>query len=126
VLFYLLKEEAISLFTGLDTVAELANRYSVWLIWSPFISSLGLVFYGVFTGSSVTRPIRNSMIGAFIAFLAARFLLVDNYHNDGLWIAFLVFSLTRSLILVAFVPKLENILFYNRDSLKQEVTIPTK
>lgn len=126
VLFYLLKEGAISLFTGLDTVAEQANRYSVWLIGFPFISSLGLVFYGVFTGSSVTRPIRNSMIGAFFAFLAARFLLVDTYQNDGLWIAFLVFSLARSLLLVAFVPKLENVLFYNQGSLKQEVTIPTK
>ena len=72
----------------------------------PIQAFIGLIFYGVFTGATEAVPVRNSMLLALLAFLFVQFLAVPQHGNHGLWLAFLVFSLGRSLFLALYIPRL--------------------
>jgi MATE family multidrug resistance protein len=93
----------ISLFTHLQAVLALCALYSPWMVLFPFCASVGLIFYGVFTGITQTAPIRNSTFLSLLVYLAAQALLVPLYGNHGLWLAFLLFTGGRSLFLAPYV-----------------------
>nr|WP_028611470.1 MATE family efflux transporter [Paenibacillus harenae] len=101
-----IKQPAIALFTEHVVVLDLANTYSHWLIWFPVSAGFGLVFYGVFTGMTITYPIRNSMLISLVLFLLAVASIVPSYDNNGLWFSFLIFALGRSVFLVLYIPHL--------------------
>ncbi|AET60906.1 DNA-damage-inducible protein F [Paenibacillus terrae HPL-003] len=108
-LYFALKEPLIRLFTDNATVISLTDPYNAWLVAFPLAAGLGLVFYGVFTGMTVTYPIRNSMLISLVFFLIALFWCVPHYGNHGLWLSFIVFALGRSLFLVIYLPRLQRI-----------------
>lgn len=110
-IYYLGKDYFILLFTRIPSVIDLINNYSIWITLYPLIASFGLILYGVFTGATKGVPIRNSMIMALTVYLIAQFTLVPHYNNHGLWAAFLIFSLGRSVFLAIFIPKLTRTLF---------------
>lgn len=101
----------IHLFTQQPAVIALAHQYAPWLILFPFCASVGLVFYGVFTGITWTKPVRNSMLLALILWLSCTSLLVDSYGNHGLWLSYLLFSAGRSLFLLGWLPGLRRMNF---------------
>lgn len=72
----------------------------------PLVSSFGIVLYGVFTGATETAPIRNSMLLSLAVFLVVLSAGVPMLENDGVWLAFILFSLGRSVFLILYVPKL--------------------
>jgi multidrug resistance protein, MATE family len=80
----------------------------------PLSASVGIVFYGVFTGATEAAPIRNSMIYSLIAFVITLYIFVPAYQNHALWLAFTVFSLGRSVFLALYIPRLSKKLFPNR------------
>ncbi|WP_332444593.1 MATE family efflux transporter [Wolinella succinogenes] len=92
-------ELMIAFFTELSDVREIASAHKLWLAIFPFVGGIGLVYYGIFTGATFTRPVRNSMIGALACFGVAYSLAVPLWGNHGLWLAFIVFSFCRSLFL---------------------------
>ncbi|NNU82519.1 MATE family efflux transporter [Geobacillus sp. BMUD] len=104
-------DEVIRLFTNNRDVFELAVSYSAWMAAYPLAAGYGLVFYGVFTGAAKTAPIRNSMLFSLACYLLLFVILPPALGNHGLWLAFIAFSLGRSLFLAMYVPKLERSLF---------------
>lgn len=104
--YWWIKQPTIAFFTEHVVVQDLANTYSYWLVWFPVSAGFGLVFYGVFTGMTITYPIRNSMLISLVLFLLALASIVPSYHNNGLWLSFLVFALGRSVFLVLYIPHL--------------------
>lgn len=109
--YHLFSESILSLFTRIPSVIELANVYGIWLILFPLSASVGIVFYGVFTGATEAAPIRNSMIYSLIAFVITLYIFVPAYQNHALWLAFTVFSLGRSVFLALYIPQLSKKLF---------------
>ncbi|MCF4150579.1 MATE family efflux transporter [Dethiosulfovibrio sp. F2B] len=93
----------VSLFTDIDEVYGQAVRYGRWVALYPLFAVWGLVFYGVFTGVSVTGPVRNSTIMALALFMAGYWFFFDLWGNDGLWLALLLFYAGRSLFLMPFL-----------------------
>jgi multidrug resistance protein, MATE family len=98
--------ELVSFFTTITLVQETAISYLVWMVVFPIVGFWGLLLEGVFSGATEARPVRNSMFMALIPFLVAIWLLVPHYENQGIWIAFVLFSLGRSVFLWLHVPKL--------------------
>ncbi|MGM0875698.1 MAG: MATE family efflux transporter [Bacillota bacterium] len=110
-IYYLCSDYIFLVFTRIPSVIDLANTYGIWLILFPFSASFGIILYGVFIGATEATFIRNSMILALVVYLIIHFLLVPHYNNHGLWLAFIVFSLGRSLFLAIYIPKLTRKLF---------------
>lgn len=111
VMYLLFSGPVIGLFTNLPEVASLAAQYNKWMLVYPLFAGAGLVIYGVFTGAGEVAPIRNSMILALLVFLALQFVALPGLHNHGLWLAFMGFTLARSVFLVIYVPSLGRKLF---------------
>jgi MATE family multidrug resistance protein len=106
-IFLVFRREIIQVFTSLAQVREIAGVYSGWLILFPFSIGIGLVYYGIFTGCTFTRPVRDSMVISLVAFLVVYLGFVPKYGNHGLWAAFIVFSAGRSLVLAMNIKKLK-------------------
>jgi multidrug resistance protein, MATE family len=102
------KQWIYPLFSDQQHIIILTSTYANWLVLFPLAASLGLVYYGVFTGMTEVRFVRNSMILSVLLYLAALFSL-QPLGNHGLWLAFLLFSLGRSVFLILYVPKLRRL-----------------
>ncbi|MFY0761719.1 MATE family efflux transporter [Metabacillus dongyingensis] len=113
----LFQEQIIELFTNLPGVIELSTKYGAWLIIYPFAACFGLVIYGVFTGATEIAPVRNSMIYAMIIYIIIQITITPIWHNHGLWLAFIVYTIGRSGFLVMYTPRLNKKLWH----LKEEV-----
>ena len=96
----------LSLFTDLEDVILAASALSFWSVFFPLVSGPGLTVYGLFTGASVTRPVFVSTLQALLAFLAVWVLAVPALGNHGLWLAYTVFYLGRSVFLLPHFGKL--------------------
>ncbi|KGR74276.1 MATE family efflux transporter [Ureibacillus sinduriensis] len=109
--FYLCKGFIMPLFSKTQSVLELTATYELWILLFPITACLGLVLYGVFTGATEAKPIRNSMIYALGVFLLILLVSLPTLHNHGLWLSFIVFSLGRSIFLTMYLPALNYKLF---------------
>lgn len=104
----LFRQPLIVLFTTLADVQQVSDIYIYWVAAFPLVAVWGLQLYGIFSGATVSVPIRNSMIYSLIVYLVVLWLGVPNLGNHGVWLAFIVFSLGRSLFLWAYLPKLHS------------------
>lgn len=93
----------IGLFTHFQEVIALCELYAQWMLLFPICASIGLIFYGVFTGITDTIAIRNSTVLALLVYLAAQTFLIPAYGNHGLWVSFLLFTVGRSLFLIPYI-----------------------
>lgn len=105
-LYTIFQEPIIRLFTSLPSIIEISLQYSSWLIVYPFAACFGLVLYGVFTGATEIAPVRNSMIYATILYVIVQLIITPIWHNHGLWLAFVIYTIGRSAFLVMYTPKL--------------------
>lgn len=103
--------QLINLFTNIDEVIIIANEYSFWLLLYPFAIGYGLTFAGIYTGATFTSPVRDSLIISLSVFLVVYFFAIPKLENHGLWLAFILFSLSRSITFVFYLKKMEKKLF---------------
>lgn len=103
VLYLFFAPRFILLFTNIEEVVNVALEYSLWVALYPLCAAFALVFYGIFTGVSVTAPVRNSTIMALALFVAGYWLLFNRFGNHGLWVSLLLFYAGRSLFLLPFL-----------------------
>lgn len=98
----------IGLFTRQAAVIAISLDYALWLTVFPLCAAVGLVFYGIFTGITWTRPVRNSMLLSLLLWLIAINSLMSDYGNSGLWLSYMLFSAGRSIFLLLWVPGMLN------------------
>lgn len=108
IVYILLRSNIIFLFTNIDEVILSVKTYDFWIILYPLVACLALTFYGVFSGAMETKSIRNSTFLAMILFIFAHKLFVPIFDNHGLWLAFLIYYLGRSMFLIIYLNKLNN------------------
>ncbi len=104
--FFWLGEFIVSLFTSIPEVHHMALDYQLWLCLFPLVVFWGLQLNGIFSGATEAGPIRDSLIISLLVYLTASWLLIPWYGNHGLWAAFILFSLARSIVLGLYVPRI--------------------
>lgn len=95
----------IKLLTNQANIITLSLQYQYWLIIFPIVASGGLIYYGVFSGISYTTSIRDSMLLALLVWFVAQYIAVPIWGNQGLWLAYNLFSFGRSLFLIIWIKK---------------------
>ncbi|WP_456278869.1 MATE family efflux transporter [Bacillus sp. AK128] len=103
---FIFGESIISLFTIIPEVKILTADFLIWMLLFPIFGFWGLQLEGIFSGATEAKSIRDSIAIALIIYLMALWLFVPLFQNHGLWLAFVTFSLARSIFLTLFVPKL--------------------
>lgn len=87
------------LMTDLQPVRALLADLLPWAVILPLVSVYGFLFDGIFTGSTWTRQMRDTVVlSALVVFLPVWWLTQD-WGVHGLWMAFVLFNLSRGLSL---------------------------
>ncbi len=98
----------VSLFTTIHEVRDTTHVFLFWMFLFPLVGFWGLQLEGIFSGATDAKSVRNSIFIALLVFLAAIVGLVPVSGNHGVWMAFILFSLSRSVFLSLYVKKLTN------------------
>lgn len=98
-LLYLFGGEAIlRLLTDNKEVISNAAPYFPWVILVPILSFTAFIWDGIFIGATAGRQMRNAMlISTLLVFFPAYYLLTPLLENHGLWLAFLLYMLSRGI-----------------------------
>lgn len=107
----ILKNPLLSVFTDIEAVLVMSKDYIPWMYIFPVTIGIGMAYYGLFVGAAFTSAIRNSMAMALILFLLTCKIAIPLYGNHGLWLAFILFSLTRSITMYMYEKGLAEKLF---------------
>lgn len=111
VVLFLTSQWIFPLFTSIEEVLMVSDKYIIWLLLFPLVSFWGLQLYGIFSGATEGGPIRDSIILALIVFLLTYYIFIPTLGNHGLWLAFTLFSLGRTLFLWPYLGSLKKKLF---------------
>ncbi len=108
--FLIFGENILKMLSSQTEVIEMAYHYLWWLVLFPVISVIAFVWDGVFIGITASKAMRNTMlIATFLIFLPAYFILHPYFKNHGLWMAFLLFFVARSLTQTLIAKRLINL-----------------
>ena len=77
----------VDVLTDIEEVRAVARDFLPWLIALPLVAVWGIFFDGVFTGTTRTADMRNTMMLAFVVFVPCAWLLREPLGNHGLWLA---------------------------------------
>lgn len=99
---FIFKDSIIPIFTNIDHIIALCKEYIPWLVLFPLVMGIGLVCYGLYTGATYTMPIRNAQLIALFVFVLAYYTAIPIFNNHGLWLAFILFSLNRTVFLFLY------------------------
>lgn len=91
----------IALLTGLEDVRSTAAIYLPWVVVMPLLAVWSYLLDGVFIGTSAVREMRNSIFIGLAIYLPT-WWLTPSLGNHGLWLAFTLFTLARSAVLIGY------------------------
>lgn len=95
----------LSLLTNQQAVTSFALRYLAWIVAVPLVSVVAFVWDGIYIGMTLTRRMFLSMFLSAIVFFVLCFLLGPRFGNHALWLSFLSYLATRSLMQTALFPR---------------------
>jgi MATE family multidrug resistance protein len=106
-IFWLMGEQIIALFSNIAAVRLTTIEYLPWMIVSPLISVWSFQLDGIFVGTTRSAEMRNAMIASLAVYLAACWLLIPALGNHGLWLSLMIFMVARMITLGLYFPRLE-------------------
>jgi MATE family multidrug resistance protein len=106
-IFWLMGEQIIALFSNIAAVRLTTIEYLPWMIVSPLISVWSFQLDGIFVGTTRSAEMRNAMIASLAVYLIACWLLIPALGNHGLWLSLMVFMVARMITLGLYFPRLE-------------------
>ncbi|MDR9405820.1 MAG: MATE family efflux transporter [Spiribacter sp.] len=98
-IFALAGEALIALLTDLPAVRAMAAEFLPWMVAMPLLATASYLLDGLFIGATRTAAMRDTMIAAVVGFYLPVWWLSQSLGNHGLWLAFVSFTVARSLLL---------------------------
>ncbi len=94
-----LGEQILLLLTDNDEVLSKSNEYIFWVYLIPLITFSAFVWDGIYIGATASSGMRNAMlVSTVIFFIPLYYLLIGPLGNHGLWLAFIIFQLSRGAL----------------------------
>ena len=94
-IFLLLQQPILDLYTNLPEVIANANQTYIWLALLPLIAIWCYQLDGIFIGIGHTQSMRNAMLFSFLLVFLPTFFATRDIGPAGIWIALWTFHLAR-------------------------------
>ncbi|MDH5452391.1 MAG: MATE family efflux transporter [Paracoccaceae bacterium] len=91
----------IDIMTVEPDVRLTARSYLPWVAVAPIIGIASWMFDGIFTGATLSRDMRNTMLVSVAIYVLALLGLTAAYENHGLWAALMVLNIARAVTMAA-------------------------
>ena len=98
----------LRLLTNNESVLGMAAHFLGWVVLIPLAGFMAFVYDGVFIGATMTRHMLLSTLLSAAVFFASYALLSSTMHNHALWLAFILFLLTRGVVLQGLLPRIKH------------------
>jgi MATE family multidrug resistance protein len=99
-------ENIIRLLTNNVSIISNAKPYFYWISVIPIVSFSAFLWDGIYIGATAGKAMRNSMlISSIIVFFPAYYILQMYIGNHGLWLAFILFMISRTITLWVMAPE---------------------
>ena len=95
----------VTLLTDVPEVVATAHTFLPWAVAVPLCGILAFIYDGIFIGLTRTRTMLLSMFFAMLLYFAIERLLSPSMGNHALWLAFLLYLLTRGIYLRLRFPR---------------------
>lgn len=90
----------LSILTNKKDIIEASAPYVYWVTIIPIITFPAFIWDGVFIGATASGPMRDVMlIASLLVFFPVYFITFPLIGNHGLWLAFILMMLVRSLLM---------------------------
>ncbi len=99
-------EALIDLMTTQSVVQQLAREWLLWITFAPLVGVWSFLLDGIFIGTTHTQEMRNAMLISVSIFIAATLILVPIWQNTGLWLAYYILLIARTLTLSYYYPRI--------------------
>ncbi len=98
-MIYLMAGKVIfGVLTSNPEVIANARPYFFWVVMIPMVSYVAFLWDGIYIGATAGKQMRNAMlISTMVVFFPVYILVGKFMGNHGLWLAFILFMLARSL-----------------------------
>lgn len=93
------------LFTDSQNIISAAQQYYYWVLVIPFAGFAAFLYDGIYIGATASKDMRNAMFVAIVLFFIVYYSLCNTMQNNALWLAFVVFLLSRGMMQHFFVRK---------------------
>ncbi|WP_299580887.1 MATE family efflux transporter [uncultured Sunxiuqinia sp.] len=106
-LTYLFANQLIlGLLTNQQELIETALNFRFWLVLLPLLSFASFIWDGIYIGATASKEMRNSMLGAsLLVFLPGYFLMQPILGEHALWLAMMLFMLSRGVFQTFLFPR---------------------
>lgn len=98
-----------SIIGGLTSVLDVQTTAITYLPYAAIyvlVSFAAFQLDGIFIGATRSRAMRNASFISLAIFLAASWMTMNYWGNHGLWIAFIIYVITRAITLGFYYPGL--------------------
>lgn len=85
--------------TGIPSVLGIMQTHGLWLVLLPLLAAPGYLLDGLFIGAGATRAMMQTMMFSAFAVYLPSWWIFSTLENHGLWLAFTLFTLSRSVTL---------------------------
>lgn len=104
--YFIFGTDVLTLLTSDQQVVECSKEYIVWASLIPLVSFAAFLADGIFVGATITRNLLITMMCAAIVFFAVVVVSQSTNANHWLWLAFISYLATRSLISMLLLRKM--------------------
>ncbi len=106
ILYALFPSTFVKIISTNPNILSEIEPYYIYMIAIPIITFAAFIWDGIYIGATASKAIRNTMIiSSIFIFLPTWYFLTPRFENHGLWIAFLCFMITRSIVMTFMAKK---------------------
>lgn len=98
ILYFCFGDNLVALLTNDATVRTVARSYMLWIVAVPIVSFAAFMWDGIFVGLTLTRYMLVALLAAMLVFFATLIPLSSHLGNHALWLAFILYLATRSIV----------------------------
>ena len=96
ILYALFPTEFVKIISDNTEILTEIKPYYIYMIIIPLITFAAFIWDGIYIGATASKAIRNTMIiSSIFVFIPSWYILMPQFGNHGLWIAFLFFMIAR-------------------------------
>ncbi len=106
-IYYISGKHILYIITDDPKVISDAIPYLIWMASIPLLTFAAFIWDGIFIGATESPSLRNAMIiSTLVLFFPFYYLIGKPMGNHGLWMSFMLFMLSRGIILTFFSHKI--------------------
>lgn len=112
VIYFAAGDAVVGMLTSEDSVVAASSEYMGWVVVIPMAGFASFTFDGIFIGATLTRQMLVSMFVSMTVFFVVFFLTFKSMGNHGLWLAFILYLVSRGAVLFGLRRKVEQKISY--------------